>query len=139
MSGDLFSAFEEAESGGGEMVGVIAAVVVLLVAFGSLIAMGLPIGMALLGLTVGTSSMSLLAYIVDIPSWAPQLGIMIGLGVGIDYALFLVTRHREQLARGMTIEDSAGCAVATAGQTVIFAGGTVIVAILGLAVAGLPS
>ena len=82
--------------------------------------------------------MSLVTYLVDIPSWAPVIGSMVGLGVGIDYALFLVTRHREYLARGMTVEESVGRAVATAGQAVVFAGGTVVIAILGLAVAGVP-
>ncbi len=139
LSGDLFFSFEEPQTGIGEIVGLIAAVIILLLAFGSLIAMGLPIGMALFGLALGISSMSLITYLVDIPSWAPQLGSMIGLGVGIDYALFLVTRHREFLARGMTIEESVGRAVATAGQAVIFAGGTVVIAILGLAVAGVPA
>ncbi len=139
MSGDLFFSFEEAETGASEMIGLIAAVLILLVAFGSLIAMGLPIGMALFGLAVGISAMSLVAYLIDVPSWAPQLAAMIGLGVGIDYALFLVTRHREFLARGMTVEESVGRAVATSGQAVIFAGGTVVIAILGLAVAGVPA
>jgi RND superfamily putative drug exporter len=118
--------------------GLIAAVLILLVAFGSLIAMGLPIGMALFGLALGISSMSLITNLIDIPSWVPQLGSMIGLGIGIDYALFLVTRHREHLARGMSVEESVGRAVATAGQAVVFAGGTVVIAILGLAVAGVP-
>ncbi|MFV1963613.1 MAG: MMPL family transporter, partial [Acidimicrobiia bacterium] len=139
LNGDLFFSFEEAETSAGEMVGLIAAVLILLVAFGSLIAMGLPIGMALFGLAVGISSMSLIAYVIEVPSWAPQLAAMIGLGVGIDYALFLVTRHREFLARGMTVEESAGRAVATSGQAVTFAGGTVVIAILGLAVAGVPA
>ena len=139
LAGDLFFSFEEPETGVGEMIGLIAAVIILLLAFGSLIAMGLPIGMALFGLALGVSSFSLISYIVDIPSWAPQLGSMIGLGVGIDYALFLVTRHREHLARGMTVEESVGRAVATAGQAVIFAGGTVVIAILGLVVAGVPA
>jgi RND superfamily putative drug exporter len=94
--------------------------------------------MALFGLALGISSMSLVAYLIDIPSWAPVLGSMVGLGVGIDYALILVTRHREHLAQGMTVEESAGRAVATAGQSVVFAGGTVVIAILGLAVAGVP-
>jgi RND superfamily putative drug exporter len=138
MAGELFFEFEEAESGFGEMAGVLVAAVILLVAFGSLIAMGLPIGMALFGLAVGISSMSLITYVIDIPSWAPQMASMIGLGVGIDYALFLVTRHREHLAQGMAIEESVGRAVATAGQAVIFAGGTVMIAILGLALAGVP-
>jgi RND superfamily putative drug exporter len=82
--------------------------------------------------------MALVTYLVDIPSWAPELGSMIGLGVGIDYALFLITRHREYLARGMPVEESVGRAVATAGQVIVFAGGTVVIAILGLAVAGVP-
>ncbi|MFW2332213.1 MMPL family transporter, partial [Ilumatobacter sp.] len=138
MGGDLFFSFEEPEQGTGELIGLIAAIVILLIAFGSLIAMGLPIGMALFGLALGVTSMSLITYLIDIPSWAPQMATMIGLGVGIDYALFLVTRHREGLSRGMTIEESVGRAVATAGQAVIFAGGTVVIAILGLGVAGVP-
>ena len=138
MGGDLFFAFEEPGMGPGELIGLVAAVVILLVAFGSLIAMGLPIGMAVFGLALGISSMSLLTYLIAVPSWVPQLGSMIGLGVGIDYALFIVTRHREHLGLGMSVEESAGRAVATAGQAVIFAGGTVVIAILGLAVAGIP-
>ncbi len=138
LSGDLFFAFEEPATGIGEMIGLIAAVIILLVAFGSLIAMGLPIGLALFGLALGISSMSLVTYLIDVPSWAPQASSMIGLGVGIDYALFLVTRHREFLARGMTVEESVGRAVATAGQAVVVAGGTVVIAILGLGFAGVP-
>ena len=138
LGGDLFTAFEEAETGIGELIGLVAAVVILLLAFGSVIAMGLPIGMALFGLTLGISSLSLVTYLVDIPSWAPVVGSMVGLGVGIDYALFLVTRHREYLAQGMSVEESVGRAVATAGQSVVFAGGTVVIAILGLGVAGVP-
>ncbi len=138
LRGDLFFSFEEPQTGTGEMLGLITAVIILLLAFGSLIAMGLPVGMAIFGLTLGISAMSLITYLVDIPSFAPQMGSMIGLGVGIDYALFLVTRHREFLARGMTVEESVGRAVATGGQAVIFAGGTVVIAILGLAVAGVP-
>lgn len=138
LNGALFAAFEEPQTGVGEMIGIIAAVIILILAFGTLIAMGLPIGIALFGLALGISSMSLITYLVDVPSWAPQASSMIGLGVGIDYALFLVTRHREFLARGMTVEESVGRAVATAGQAVIFAGGTVVIAILGLGFAGVP-
>jgi putative drug exporter of the RND superfamily len=138
MGGDLFFAFEESGTGVGELIGLVAAVIILLLAFGSVIAMGLPIGLAVFGLALGVSSMSLITYLVTIPSWAPELGTMIGLGVGIDYALFVVTRHREFLARGLTVEEAVGRSVATAGQAVIFAGGTVVVAILGLAVAGIP-
>ena len=138
MGGDLFFAFEEPGTSTGELIGLGAAVVVLLIAFGSVVAMGLPIGMALFGLALGVSSMSLIAHLIDIPAFAPVMASMIGLGVGIDYALFLVSRHREHLAAGLDVPEAAGRAVATAGQAVVFAGGTVVVAILGLAVAGLP-
>jgi len=138
LGGDLFFNFEEPGGGSAELIGLLAAVVILLLAFGSIIAAGLPIGIALFGLGVGIASMSLVDYLVEIPSWAPDMATMIGLGVGIDYALFLITRHREFLAEGLTVADAAGRAVATAGQAVIFAGGTVVIAILGLAVAGVP-
>lgn len=136
--GDLFFAFEEAEMGTAELMGLVAAVFILLIAFGSLIAMGLPVGMALFGLALGISAFPLVNYLLEIPSWAPQMASMVGLGVGIDYALFLVTRHREFLGQGMTVEEATGRAVSTAGQAVIFAGGTVVIAILGMAVAGVP-
>ena len=136
--GDLFFAFEEAPTGLGEVAGIVVAMIVLLIAFGSFVAMGLPIAMALFGLVIGVTSMKLVTYLIDIPAWAPQLAAMVGLGVGIDYALFLVTRHREHLALGMPVAEAVGRALATAGQAVIFAGGTVVVAILGLLVAGIP-
>ena len=135
--GDLYFSFSEPDAGA-EVLGIVAAIVILLLAFGSVIAMGLPIGMAIFGLALGISSMSIVTYVIDIPSWVPDIGAMVGLGVGIDYALFIVTRHREFLARGLSVEDSVGRAVATAGQAVVFAGGTVVIAILGLAVAGVP-
>jgi RND superfamily putative drug exporter len=138
LGGDLFSAFEDSGVGIGELIGIVAAIVILLAAFGSVAAMGLPIGMALFGLALGISSMSLIAHLISIPSWAPQLASMIGLGVGIDYALLLVTRHREHLAQGVEVEVAAAKSVLTAGRAVIFAGGTVVIAILGLIVAGIP-
>ncbi len=110
----------------------------MFLSFGSLIATALPIGMAVFGLAVSISSMSLLAGVIDVPNWGPVLGAMVGLGVGIDYALFVVTRHRDYLARGLAVEDSVARAIATAGQPVVFAGGIVIVSVLGLAVAGVP-
>ncbi len=136
--GELFFTFEQPENNAAELLGIGAAIVILLLAFGSVIAMGLPIGIALFGLVLGITSMPLLAYLIEIPSFAPQMATMIGLGVGIDYALFLVTRHREFLAAGLSVPEAAGRAVATAGQAVIFAGGTVVIAILGLAAAGIP-
>jgi len=138
MGGDLFFAFEEPATGLGEALGLGAAVLILLVAFGSLLATGLPIGLALFGLGLGVSSLSLMTYLFEVPSWAPVVGSMVGIGVGIDYALFVVTRHREFLASGLSVEESVGRAVATAGLSVVFAGGTVVIAILGLAAAGIP-
>jgi RND superfamily putative drug exporter len=136
--GDLFFAFEEPETGTGELLGLIAAAVVLLVAFGSVVAMGLPIGIALFGLAVAVGALPLVAHLIAIPSWAPELGAMVGLGVGIDYALLLIVRYREFLAAGLEREQAIARAVATAGRVVVCAGGTVVVAILGLAVSGVP-
>jgi RND superfamily putative drug exporter len=138
MGGDLFFAFEQSQPAVGELVGLLVAALLLFVAFGSLIATALPLGTAVLGLAIGVSSMSLVATVIDIPTWAPVLGAMVGLGVGIDYALFIVTRHRDYLARGLSVAESVGSALATAGKPVVVAGGIVVVAILGLVVAGVP-
>jgi RND superfamily putative drug exporter len=124
---------------GHEAIGLLVAVIVLLVAFGSLIAMGIPIVSALIGLVMGLSGVGIMAYFVDTPVTSTMIASMIGLGVGIDYALFVVTRHRQHLAEGMSVEDAAGVANATAGQSVLFAGMTVVIAITGLVMAGLPA
>ncbi len=108
--GGLYFAFEQAPTGVGEALGLLVAIVILLLAFGSLVAMGLPIGTALLGLAVGAGSLSLVAYVVDIPSWATVIGSMVGLGVGIDYALFVLSRFREYLAEGWDVVDAASAA-----------------------------
>jgi RND superfamily putative drug exporter len=136
--GDLYFAFEQAPTGIGEAVGLLVAVIVLLLAFGSLVAMGLPIVTALLGLAIGAGALPLVSYVVEIPAWATVIGSMVGLGVGIDYALFIITRFRDHLDEGREVEDAVGRALATAGRSVVFAGGTVVVAILGLAVARIP-
>ncbi|MEZ5080263.1 MAG: MMPL family transporter [Thermoleophilia bacterium] len=137
--GDLFFAFEEPGFGAGEVAGLVVAMVVLFVAFGSVVAMGLPILTALFGLGIGLGGMGLLAHLVEIPSsFAPVMASMVGLGVGIDYALFIVSRHREHLSAGLGVVEAAGAAVAGAGRAVLFAGGTVVVAILGLAMASIP-
>jgi RND superfamily putative drug exporter len=137
-NGDLFFAFEQPESGAGEVAGIAIAAVILLVAFGSLVAAGLPIAIALFGLVLTMAALPLVGHLFQIPSWAPAMAAMVGLGVGIDYALLSVSRHREHLARGMPVAESVVLTVATAGRAVVFAGGIVMVAILGLAVAGLP-
>ncbi len=138
MGGELFFAFSNPDGGAGELVGILAAAAILFLAFGSLLAAALPIGMAVFGLTVGVATMTVLAGMTDIPTFAPVLGSMVGLGVGIDYALFVLARHREYLARGVEPREAAGRAVATAGRSVVFAGGIVVVSILGMAVANVP-
>ena len=136
--GDLYFSFEQPPANVGEVLGLVVAAVILVVAFGSLLAAGLPLAVALFGLLVGASLIPLLGLLIDIPVWAPVMAAMVGLGVGIDYALFLLSRHREYLAAGVPVAESVGRSLATAGQAVVFAGGTVVVAILGLAFAGLP-
>ncbi|MGW6390473.1 MMPL family transporter [Streptomyces sp. NPDC055103] len=138
MGGNLFYAFSDADGGVSELIGLLAAAAILFLAFGSLVAAALPIGMAVFGLTVGVATMTVLAGVTEVPTFAPVLGSMVGLGVGIDYALFVLARHREYLACGLDPQAAAGRAVATAGRPVVFAGGTVVVSILGLAVANVP-
>ncbi|MDH6581858.1 RND superfamily putative drug exporter [Streptomyces sp. SAI-133] len=138
MGGNLFYAFSDPDGGVSELIGLLAAAAILFLAFGSLVAAALPIGMAVFGLTIGVATMTVLAGVTDVPTFAPVLGSMVGLGVGIDYALFVLARHREYLARGLDPHEAAGRAVATAGRPVVFAGGTVVVSILGLAVANVP-
>jgi RND superfamily putative drug exporter len=138
FGGELPNFSEHNGPGGSEGIGILAAMLILLVAFGSVIAMGLPIGTALFGLAAGMTLIRCIAAFVDMPSTSEAIATMIGLGVGIDYALFIITRHRAGLHRGLTVEDAAGRAIATAGQAVIIAGGTVVIAILGLGVAGIP-
>jgi RND superfamily putative drug exporter len=138
MGGNLFYVFSDADGGASELIGILAAATILFLAFGSLVAAALPIGMAVFGLTVGVATMTVLAGVTEIPTFAPVLGSMVGLGVGIDYALFVLARHREYLAHGVEPHEAAGLAVATAGRPVVFAGGTVVVSILGMAVANVP-
>ncbi|MGW4544076.1 MMPL family transporter [Streptomyces chartreusis] len=138
MGGNLFYAFSDPDGGASELIGLLAAAAILFLAFGSLVAAALPIGMAVFGLTIGVATMTVLAGVTEVPTFAPVLGSMVGLGVGIDYALFVLARHREYLARGLDPQAAAGRAAATAGRPVVFAGGTVVVSILGLAVANVP-
>ncbi|WP_327732745.1 MMPL family transporter [Streptomyces nojiriensis] len=138
MGGNLFYAFSAPDGGASELIGILAAAAILFLAFGSLVAAALPIGMAVFGLTIGVATMTVLAGVTDVPTFAPVLGSMVGLGVGIDYALFVLARHREYLAGGLHPHEAAGRAVATAGRPVVFAGGVVVVSILGLAVANVP-
>lgn len=136
--GELPTVLKERTTGPAEMIGIIAALIILFVTFRSVYSAILPLGVAVLGLAVGLSIVGLLGALIDIPSVAPRLGTMIGLGVGIDYALFILSRHRDNLEAGVPNEESIGRTNATAGQAVVVAGGTVVVAILGLQLAGIP-
>ncbi|MEV7287614.1 MMPL family transporter [Streptomyces sp. NPDC093252] len=115
-----------------EVVGVAVAAVVLFLAFGSLAASLLPIATALVSVGTGYAGIVLLGHAMTVADFAPMLGMLIGLGVGIDYALFIVTRHRRGLKRGMTVPEAAAHAVATTGRAVVFAGATVCIALLGM-------
>ena len=126
------------DTGASDKIGIAAAMLILLLVFGSAVAMGLPIVTAVLGLLCGLSVVTLLSHIADIPTTAPTLATMIGLAVGIDYSLFIVTKHRTQVSEGMEVRESIARATATAGGAVLFAGGTVAISLLALVVAGIP-
>jgi len=119
-----------------EAIGILAAVFILLIAFGSLLAMGLPIMTALFGIGIGLATVTLLARVLGIPSFAPQVTAMIGIGVGIDYALFISTRYREALHEGADPERAVVHAIDTSGRAVLFAGSTVVISLLGLFLIG---
>jgi putative drug exporter of the RND superfamily len=121
-----------------EAIGLAAAVIILLFAFGTATAMMLPIVSAVLGLACALSIIRLLEHVTQVPGVASTLATMIGLGVGIDYALFIVTRHKLQLGEGMELHESIARATATAGGAVVFAGFTVVIALCSLAFAGIP-
>ncbi|MFD5040105.1 MMPL family transporter [Streptomyces sp. NPDC058377] len=126
------------ETGATEIIGVAIAAVVLVITFGSLIAAGLPLLTALIGVGIGVSTITALANVLDLGSTTSTLAMMIGLAVGIDYALFIVSRYRAELAEGREREEAAGRAVGTAGSAVVFAGLTVVIALVGLAVVNIP-
>jgi RND superfamily putative drug exporter len=132
LGGDVVDLQETPYGGPTDGVGVVAAAVILLIAFGSLLAMGLPIATALLGIGAGLSLIGLLGHVFPAPSFSPIIAGLIGLGVGIDYALFIVTRFRESLRAGTAPEAAAVTAMRTAGRSVLVAGITVVIGMLGL-------
>jgi RND superfamily putative drug exporter len=134
LGGDIFSDFVVPAS---EAIGILAAVVILLIAFGSILAMGLPILVALFGIGCGIALVQLYANFASVPDFTTQLAAMIGIGVGIDYALFIVTRYRQNLTEGMTPESATVVAFNTAGRAVLFAGTTVVISLLGMFLLGL--
>jgi putative drug exporter of the RND superfamily len=137
LGGNAIQQVNEVSTSASELVGIIAAAIVLLLAFGSLLSMLLPLITAVLSLAAATMTIGLLSHSLSLASIAPTIAALIGLGVGIDYALFIVTRHRNGLKTGLTPEESAVRALNTSGRAVIFAGATVCVAMLGLLVLGL--
>ncbi|MEV0317203.1 MMPL family transporter [Streptomyces sp. NPDC050658] len=136
VGGDALQAMPE--TGATEIIGIAIAAVVLVITFGSLVAAGLPLLTALIGVGIGVSTITALANALDLGTTTSTLAMMIGLAVGIDYALFIVSRFRGELAEGRDREDAAGRAVGTAGSAVVFAGLTVVIALVGLAVVNIP-
>jgi RND superfamily putative drug exporter len=137
IGGEYASWGAQPEPGSSELIGLLAAMIILLIAFGSVVAMGLPIGTAVVGLATGTGIVVVLSAFVNVPEFSTVLSSMIGLGVGIDYALFIVTRYRQNLQEGMEPLHAVGIASATAGQAVVIAGTTVAIALLGLWISGI--
>ena len=135
--GQLGTKISKSESKTSELIGIAAAMLILVLIFGTVTAMVLPIAAAIFGLICGLSLVSLLGHLVAVPDVAPTVGAMIGLGVGIDYSLFIVTRARSARHEGMTTVDAIGHAAATSGAAVAFAGITVVIALLSLAVSGI--
>jgi putative drug exporter of the RND superfamily len=127
-----------AAPGSSEGIGITAAVIIMLLAFGSVVAMGLPLLIALTGVGMGFGIVFAASHVLTVPTFGPDLMAMIGLGVGIDYALLIVTRYRQELASGRTPRDATETALSTAGRSVLFAGGTVVIALLGLLLINMP-
>jgi RND superfamily putative drug exporter len=134
--GQLGTKISKPETHTSEIIGIAAAMLILVIVFGTVTAMVLPIAAALFGVICGISLVSLLGHLVAVPDVAPTVATMIGLGVGIDYSLFIVTRARAARHNGMSVPDAIGHAAATSGAAVAFAGGTVVIALLSLAVSG---
>ena len=137
LGGQLIANAQEGEVSS-ETVGLAIAALVLLLTFGSIVAAGLPFATALFGLGISSALIGLLAAVLDVPDWAPALASMLGIGVGIDYALLIVTRYRSGLAAGRAPREAVAEAIATAGRSVLIAGTTVVISLLGLFLMGLP-
>ncbi len=137
LTGRAVQLAEAPQAGSTEMLGLIAAAVILLITFGSLVAAGLPLALAVGGLLLSSSLVGLVAAVVDVPDFAPLIGAMLGIAVGIDYALLMVTRFREWRAVGLDPEMATVATLDTAGRAVLVAGGTVIVSMAGLFAMGL--
>jgi RND superfamily putative drug exporter len=134
LGGQIFASFEAPTT---EAIGLGFAIVILILAFGSVLAMGLPVSVALFGIGIGGAFVIFFSHVLSVPEFAPFIGVMIGLGVGIDYALLIVTRYREQIHLNHTVRESIVIALDTAGRSVLFAGGTVVISLLGMLLMGI--
>jgi RND superfamily putative drug exporter len=137
--GPVAALSQTAPVGGGEVVGFVAAALILLFTFGSAVAMGLPLLTAVFGLGMSVALGGLLRRVLDVPDWATMTAAMVGIGVGIDYALLIVTRYRSGLAEGRDPRGATTTAIATAGRAVVFAGITVVIAMMGILLVGQPA
>jgi RND superfamily putative drug exporter len=138
LGGNPISATVFAHPGSSEAIGILAAIIIMLIAFGSVVAMGLPLLTALIGVGISFGLVTFASHALTVPTFGPELMAMIGLGVGIDYALFVVTRYRQGLGEHRNPRDATVLALATAGRAVLFAGCTVIISLLGLFIVELP-
>jgi RND superfamily putative drug exporter len=136
LGGSPISAVITAAPGPSEGIGVTAAILIMLLAFGSVVAMGLPIITALFGLGLGIALLELVTRLLVVPTFAPEMAAMIGIGVGIDYALFIATRYRQGIFEGRSPREAVVVSITTAGRAVLFAGGTVVISLFGLFLIG---
>jgi RND superfamily putative drug exporter len=138
LGGNPISQAVHASPGSSEGIGILAAIIIMLIAFGSVVAMGLPLLTALIGLGISFALVDFASHRITVPSFGPEMMAMIGLGVGIDYALFIVTRYRQGLGEGRDPRQATVLALSTAGRAVLFAGSTVVIGLLGLFIVDLP-
>jgi RND superfamily putative drug exporter len=138
LGGDPISSVATAAPGSSEGIGISAAILIMLLAFGSVVAMGLPIITALFGLGIGIALLELVTHFLVVPTFAPEMAAMIGIGVGIDYALFIVTRYRQGLFEGRDPRGAVITSLMTSGRSVLFAGSTVVISLFGLFLIGQP-
>ena len=136
LGGTPISAAATAAPGASEGIGITAAILIMLLAFGSVVAMGLPIITALAGLGIGVALLELLTHVLTVPDFSPEMAAMIGIGVGIDYALFIVTRYRQGIFEGRDPRNAVVTSLTTSGRSVLFAGTTVVISLFGLYLIG---
>ena len=138
LGGYPVSSVAKVSPGASEGIGITAAIIIMLLAFGSVVAMGLPIITALFGLGIGVALLELVTHFLVVPNFSPEMAAMIGIGVGIDYALFIVTRYRQGIFEGRDPRNAVVTSLMTSGRSVLFAGGTVVISLFGLFLIGQP-